>query len=31
MNLPLQTNGPIRYGGKFEHKCIPESSGFEQM
>lgn len=30
-HLPLQISGPIRYGGKFAHKCIPESSGFEQM
>lgn len=31
VHLPLQTSGPMRYGGKLLHKCIPESSGFEQM
>lgn len=30
-HLPLHINGPRRYGGKSLHKCIPESSGFEQI
>lgn len=29
--LPLQINGPIRYGGRSEHRCIPESSRLEHM
>lgn len=31
LNLPLQINGPIRYGGRSEHRCIPESSRLEHM
>lgn len=30
-HLPLHIIGPMRYGGKFAHKCMPESSGREQM
>lgn len=30
-HLPLQTMGPMRYGGKLLHICMPESTGFEQI
>ena len=29
--LPLHIIGPMRYGAKLAHKCIPESSGLEQI